>query len=139
MNAPFPQQRHSHIVTNNNSQQQPLNVNSYLLHSYDQLNQLNPLGQTQRSNNASSDHIYAIVATPESRRGGGLTGSELAKRKQINRISLSSANSLITLENCDNGNKTTPNSILEILPPPPHYPPPKQQQLNQLQGESKHL
>jgi hypothetical protein len=67
---------------------------------------------------ASSDHIYALVATPETARKGNIV-------------------QLRPLSGAIEGNgaladpdKTTPN-LLDIIPPPPLYPPPKHVKVTQ--------
>ena len=106
----LPHHRHSHVIQQQHELVgQPLCVNNYLVHSYDRMQ--------AKSIQGSSDHIYAIVATPETKRGEMLSSANSlilvpAKKKTVE--------SQTGVASC---NKTT-TTLVDILPPPPLYPPP---------------
>ncbi len=66
---------------------------------------------------ASSDHIYALVATPETAKKPPQNEANVAV--QLRPLSMASEGAGF-LEDPD---KTNPN-LLDMIPPPPHYPPP---------------
>jgi len=72
---------------------------------------------------ASSDHIYALVATPTpdpDSAGSNVRGTK-CQIVHLRPISGAESEGNGILEDHD---KTTPN-LLDMIPPPPHYPPPR--------------
>ena len=100
----------------------PLNVQSYLVSGgggRPNSSSGGRLAPSTSSLHASSDHIYALVATPTPDPDSG-KGAK-CQIVQLRPISGAESEGNGILEDHD---KTTPN-LLDMIPPPPHYPPPR--------------